>query len=81
VALGQCSVQTIPGILHSGSWITHHGPGAPAPFSIAGLGRRPDQQPRSEGMVCGVGALTEFCSNGLLAKHLGSAITAHGPWE
>jgi len=37
-ALGQCSAHTIPGILHPGSWITHHGSEARAVVSVAGCG-------------------------------------------
>ena len=35
-----------------------------------------------EGMwVPRAGTWSGFCSNGLLAKRLGSVVTAHGPWE
>jgi hypothetical protein len=37
-ALEPCSVHTIPGILHPGSWITLHGSGARAVVSVANCG-------------------------------------------
>ena len=52
--------------------------GARAAVSMAGSGRQRVALHGSVGMVPEAGAWTGFWSNDLLAKRLGSAITAHG---
>ena len=49
--------------------------------SIAGCGSTGSGTLQSPEAVPQIGAWAEFSSNGLLDKHLGSAITAHGPWK
>ena len=44
-AQGQCSAQTIPGILHPGSWIMHHGSEARAVVSVGQLRKHRERLP------------------------------------
>ena len=56
--------------------LTHHGSGARAAVSVAGCGSTGGGTLQSPEVVPQAGAWAGFPSNGLLAKRLGSGITA-----